>query len=175
MKIVAGNDATCVLLSDDSVRCWGENIFGVLGTGDALHRGTEPGQMGDQLLAVDLGTGNAAQDIAMGAVHVCALLSDGTVKCWGYNAEGGLGLGDTDPRGGEPGGLGDSLPRVDLDGARVRALSGGLTFSCALLDDFTVKCWGSNPYGQLGSGDREDRGDEPGEMGAALPRVFLTF
>jgi hypothetical protein len=47
--------------------------------------------------------------------------------------------------------------------------------ACALLDDATVKCWGSGDRGGLGTGDTEDRGDEPGEMGDALPAVDLVF
>merc|ERR1711971_1449983 len=51
---------------------------------------------------------------------------------------------------------------------------GGGGFSrhhCAMSDDDAFKCFGWNDYGQLGLGDEETRGDEPGEMGAALPFV----
>ena len=60
-------------------------------------RGDGPGEMGDNLIAVSLGTGRTATRIAvgMGYAFVCALLDDSTLKCWGDNAIGQLGYGDT--------------------------------------------------------------------------------
>ena len=49
--------------------------------------------------------------------------------------------------------------------------SGGYT--CALLDDKSLKCWGGNYNGQLGLGDTNNRGDASGEMGDNLPVVDL--
>ena len=60
---------------------------------------TVPGEMGDSLPAVALGTGRTAVAITAGASHTCALLDNGTVKCWGDNDYGQLGLGDTDEPG----------------------------------------------------------------------------
>ena len=49
------------------------------------------------------------------------------------------------------------------------ASGGGHT--CALLKDGYVKCWGRNTFGALGLGDVEHRGDDPLEMGDALPQA----
>jgi len=52
--------------------------------------------------------------MAAGDWHTCALLGTGAIKCWGYNAFGELGLGDTTTRGTDPAQMGDALPAVDL-------------------------------------------------------------
>jgi cysteine-rich repeat protein len=172
--LAAGHFHTCALLQDGTVKCWGENNYGQLGLGDQLNRGDKPGQMGDALPIVDLGAGKTAQALAAGGSHTCALLQDGTVKCWGENYLGQLGLGDKSSRGDEAGEMGDTLSAVDLGaGKTAKALAAGHEHTCALLQDGTAKCWGWNGNGQLGLGDKSSRGDEAGEMGDALPAVDL--
>ena len=56
-----------------------------------MSRGESGGQMGDALLAIDLGTGVFAEALTAGCSHNCVLLSDETVKCFGYNNYGQLG------------------------------------------------------------------------------------
>ena len=170
----AGRAHTCVLLDDGSVKCWGSGFSGRLGLGDVQHRGDAPGEMGDALPAVDLGAGKTPVAINAGGAHTCALLDDGSVKCWGDNTRGQLGLGDVLPRGDDPGEMGDALPAVNLGtGATAVAISAGEYHTCAVLSDGAVKCWGGNDVGNLGTGDTESRGDEPGEMGDALLPVSL--
>lgn len=174
VALSAGGIHTCALSTTGRVKCWGRNAVGQLGLGDNTHRGTMPGQMGDNLPAVDLGTMKWATAITAGWGHTCAILNDETVKCWGANDVGQLGLGDTLRRGDEPNEMGDALPAVDLGtGKRAVELSLGAGFTCALLNDGNVKCWGDNGVGQLGLGDTSHRGDEPNEMGDALPAVDL--
>ncbi|AKT37187.1 uncharacterized protein CMC5_013170 [Chondromyces crocatus] len=174
VAIAAGGSHTCALLAGGSIKCWGSNSFGELGLGDTAHRGDEPGEMGDALPAVDLGTGRTATALTVGYRHACALLDDGSVKCWGSGQNGRLGLGDTASRGNGNGQMGDLLPTVDLGtGRTAKAISAGAFHTCVVLDDDSVKCWGVNSRGQLGLGDMLLRGDEPGEMGNALPVVAL--
>ena len=52
------------------------------------------------------------------------------------------------------------------------AIAAGYYHSCALLDNASVKCWGSNQYGQLGIGNTTTMGDGSGEM-AVLPSIDL--
>ncbi|MBN2192981.1 MAG: hypothetical protein JW751_09210 [Polyangiaceae bacterium] len=112
--------------------------------------------------------------IALGNYHSCAIGANGVVKCWGQGNYGQLGLGDTEHRGNDPDEMGDGLPAVDLGpGRTAQALAVGEHHTCALLDNSGVRCWGENEFGQLGLGDTERRGDEPGEMGSALPYVSL--
>ncbi|MBI3976703.1 MAG: hypothetical protein HY331_00825, partial [Chloroflexi bacterium] len=110
--------------------------------------------------------------LVSGNAHTCALLGNGTVKCWGWNNAGQLGLGDTNNRGDGSNEMGSNLPAVQLGGTAV-ALTAGIWHTCALLSDSAVKCWGQNNYGQLGLGDTDSRGDGPNEMGTNLPAVQL--
>jgi E3 ubiquitin-protein ligase HERC3 len=170
--VTAGAFHTCVLLDNSAVKCWGNNAYAQLGLGNTADRGANQNQMGDNLPALNLGTGRSAKSIAAGGFHTCALLDNDTVKCWGDNAQGELGLGDVTPRGGNPNTIGDHLPLVDLGTSRVaKLLSLGSSFGCALLDNGAVKCWGFNNSGQLGLGDVSNRGDNANEMGDRLPAV----
>ena len=170
----AGDSHTCVILDDDSVKCWGYNSNGQLGLGDKNDRGDGPNEMGDMLPKVDLGAGHTAKALSTGNTHTCVILDDNGVKCWGYNEQGQLGLGDMNNRGAAPNEMGDVLAKVDLgQGHTAKALSAGYLYTCAILDDNSVKCWGNNELGALGLGDKNDRGDGPNEMGDMLLKVDL--
>lgn len=176
VAITAGYWSTCALLDTGDVKCWGFGDSGALGHGDTATLGDGPGEMGDALLRIDLGLGRTAIAIASVGYHTCAILDDGHVKCWGLGAGGQLGNGSTGNVGDQPGEMGDALATVDLGTNRIAiALASGSSanHSCALLDDGTIKCWGSNEFGQLGLGDTIDRGSLPGQMGDALPAVSL--
>jgi alpha-tubulin suppressor-like RCC1 family protein len=165
---------SCAILDDDSLKCWGENNYGQLGIGNpASAVGAQSGQMGDQLPTVNLGSGAKVRQVVAGYTHTCALLLDGRLKCWGYNGEGQLGLGDTTARGNSPTDMGDQLPAIDLGGTAIASIVANTSHTCAQLQDGTVKCWGNNFFGQLGLGDFANRGDQPGEMGSSLPVVSL--
>ena len=112
--ITSGARHVCVLLDDGSIKCWGNNDFGQLGIGNTVAVGSEPGTMGDNLKPVALGTGRTARQVVAGENHTCALLDDGTIKCWGRNSEGQLGLGDTVNRGVAANQMGDALRAVPL-------------------------------------------------------------
>ncbi len=172
--ISLGNFHTCAILDDDSLKCWGNNESGQLGLGDTTSRGESASQMGDDLPAVNLGTGRTAKAISAGALHTCAILDDDTLKCWGNNESGQLGLGDTTARGESAGQMGDDLPVVSLGtGRTAKAISAGESNTCVVLDDDSLKCWGNNESGQLGLGDTIARGGSAGQMGDALPAVSL--
>lgn len=174
LEIAAGVAHTCARLDTRVVKCWGFNLMGQLGLGDTNNRGDQPNEMGDNLPRVDLGRGRVALELAAGAYHSCARLENATLKCWGYNLQGELGLGDTNSRGDQPGEMGNSLPAVDFGvGLKATALAARYFHTCARLDDGALKCWGENSYGQLGLGDIDARGDDPGEMGNFLSPVDL--
>lgn len=89
--LAAGAAHTCALLADGAVRCWGKNDRGQLGRGNTLSIGDdEPPSIG-----TPVALGGLAVAIAAGGDHTCALMVDQTVRCWGANEAGQLGLGNT--------------------------------------------------------------------------------
>lgn len=154
-SLVAGAYHTCASLVGGDVKCWGDNRFGQLGLGAPGNRGLVPGDMGDNLPAVDLGPGARATWLAAGAYHTCAvLLEDGAVKCWGQNDYGQLGVGDSRSRGLAGDDLGTALAAVPI-GKERRAvqLAAGTYHTCATLENYRdILCWGYNGAGQLGRG-----------------------
>jgi alpha-tubulin suppressor-like RCC1 family protein len=175
ISLAVGWYHACALLDDATVKCWGQNDAGQLGQGDTQNRGVNAGQMGKALAPIALANGGRkVVSVAAGGYHNCALFDDGGVQCWGANAQGQLGLGDRNHRGDTAGELGDALPRTELGkGRRAVAIAAGNFHTCAILDDGALKCWGSGADGQLGLGNKADRGDAAGEMGDALPAVAL--
>ncbi len=170
IAIAAGGYHSCAVLDDGTAKCWGANGSGNLGQGDTTTRGDGAGEMGDGLDAIDLGTGRTAITVGAGLEHTCAVLDDGSAKCWGQNAFGQLGRFNTSDIGDGAGEMGDSLAAIDLGtGRTATALAGGTDHSCALLDSRALRCWGGNGQGQLGQGDTIARGDNVAEMGFLLP------
>ena len=90
--IAAGNEHNCAIMDNASVKCWGKNSQGQLGIKNSNIMGDGAGEM-VQLNGINLGIGRTATAIALGAYHSCALLDDASVKCWGYNLDGQLGIG----------------------------------------------------------------------------------
>ena len=173
-SLVSGWNHTCVILDSNRAKCWGDNQYGRLGQGDANHRGDASSEMGDSLPLIDLGTGRTVLMLSAGGIHTCAILDNYTAKCWGGNSDGSLGYGDTVNRGDNASEMGDSLPAIDIGtGRSFRAISSGVGYNCARLDDGRSKCWGYNSTGILGLGDFIKRGDGAGEMGDSL--AFLDW
>ena len=149
VAVSAGGGHSLALLSDGTVRAWGNNSSGQLGYG--MFNSSTPVQVvgydGGEFL-------DNVVSVSAGAYHSLALLSDGTVRAWGYNGDGQLGDGT---------GNSSSSPVrvVGFDGRgvlnNVVAVSAGSYHSLALLSDGTVRAWGYNGYGQLGDGTNNTR------------------
>ncbi len=99
------------------------------------------------------------RQVDAGVTTTCAVLSDGTVWCWGSNANGGLG---SDPTRGLPGPSARFPWPVTLPGAATQ-VSVGRDFACALIAG-AVHCWGANTYGQLGRGSSPPGSEPPGPV-----------
>jgi alpha-tubulin suppressor-like RCC1 family protein len=126
---------SCALMTSGSVKCWGSNNNGQLGD-DSYDTRLQPVDV--------IGLTAAARTISTGDQHVCAVLDDGKVMCWGGNWRGQLGDGSNDSRP-------HAIDVIGLAG-RATAVAAGWTHTCALLEDGSVQCWGDNWAGQVGIG-----------------------
>ena len=170
--ITAGGNHTCALRDDGTVLCWGLGEYGQLGNGGTASIGDNE-QPGDR--TVDLG-GQPAIAVTAGAFHSCALLADGSVRCWGLGGNGQLGYGATsaviDPA--------TRADPVDL-GGQAKAITAGASHTCAVLTDGAVRCWGLNDLGQLGYASTISIGDNeapsaagPVDLGAGRTAIAIS-
>jgi alpha-tubulin suppressor-like RCC1 family protein len=128
------------LLSGGTVRCWGLGANGQLGNGTFTSFVNTP---------VTVSGISTATALTAGDLHECALLSGGTVKCWGANGSGQLGNGTT---------TNSSVPVAVSGISGATSVSAGVMAQHTCVDlptstGATTKCWGLNSYGQLGNGN----------------------
>jgi alpha-tubulin suppressor-like RCC1 family protein len=133
VSVAAAEAHACALLSDGTVACWGDDLLGEVGSGAYYGQGDTP-------VAVPGLTGVVA--LSAGGSHNCALLGDGTARCWGSDMFGQLGDNGRDDQA-------TPVPVLGLSDAV--ALSSGPAYTCALLSDTSIRCWGINESGQLGN------------------------
>jgi len=91
LQISSGNNHNCALLEGGDVRCWGRNNYGQLGLGHTTNIGDD--EHPKDVPPIKLGA--PAIKVVAGYYHSCALLEGGSVRCWGLNDSGQLGLGNT--------------------------------------------------------------------------------
>jgi alpha-tubulin suppressor-like RCC1 family protein len=140
--LAAGTSDAYALMRDGTVRAWGDNAFGELGSGGAVRLSRYP---------LEVAKLSGVLSIAAGSYTAYALMRDGTVRAWGDDAFGELGAGPCRLHG-----LATCPPSsrpVEVGGLqRVVALAAGAYSGYALEADGTVWAWGYGAYGQLGDG-----------------------
>ncbi len=201
--VTLGARHSCGIVSDGTVRCWGDNSSLQVGAGTTESSIATPVTV----------PGLPAKPSALSAgQHTCALYSNGTVQCWGDNSYGQLGDGSKVKRGNPvaPTGLppiltisaGSSSTCVvtntntglcwgyNMEGlltgpgpdrtapTAVPKLSGAQSLhvnghACALMTGGKPVCWGSNKYGQLGVSDRTDSAEPVAVSGLTGVREVL--
>jgi alpha-tubulin suppressor-like RCC1 family protein len=128
---------TCAL-SDDAVICWGDYDDGC--QGDGLPNSAEEIHTGYDF--------SAGATLASGGGHTCFGDGSSSVYCFGDNQLGQLGTSSQTPF---------SVDEIEVDlGAQVTELAAGATYTCALLANGQVRCWGDNQHGKLGNGAQVD-------------------
>ena len=89
-SLAVGSAHSCALLVNATVMCWGKNSEGELGD-----ESVEEDYLSGVAIPVKVSGITNATSIALGSAHSCALLTDGTMRCWGSNYRGQLGDGTT--------------------------------------------------------------------------------
>jgi alpha-tubulin suppressor-like RCC1 family protein len=169
--LALGANHSCVLTESGEVFCWGSNSAGQLGRDREMDDDSVPPAKAINFRGVPVIA------LSAGATHNCAVLDGGSLRCWGSNDKGQLGNGEKTSnrfarRIFNPEALPVPLGERSGSAIPVTDVSAGLDFTCAVLA-IEVKCWGVNQQGQLGfAGDA--RGDDPDEMGDALPPVDFS-
>jgi alpha-tubulin suppressor-like RCC1 family protein len=139
-QLSAGGMDTCFIYVDGTVGCLGDNSFGQLGSSPMNQTNFTP-------VTMALGA-SSAKKVVIGDNFSCTLLTTLSIKCTGFNPAGQLANSAHLHTGGAtPVTAGLAGPPIDV------ATGGG--HACAILQDLTTWCWGSNGSGQLGNGSAD--------------------
>ncbi len=133
-----GNVFTCARKIDDTLWCSGLGNRGQLGVGNTNQVNTP----------VQALVGNTVQGLTAGYEFTCIIKNDQSAWCWGANEQGQLGAGT----GGTEGAQSNVPAQVGVLGVRALHIDAGAYHACAVRDDHTLWCWGSNELEQLGNG-----------------------
>lgn len=134
-NVVTGYTHSCAVTTSGALLCWGENATSQLGTSAVSQSSVAIGVPG---------LASGVRQVALGAEHTCALMTNGSVKCWGGNTFGQVGTGAASSNVTAP-------TDVATLSSGVIYLSAGAWHTCALTDTNAVKCWGRNQDGQTGT------------------------
>ena len=130
-QISVGTGATCALVTGGHVRCWGAWSVAGVGSNSATPVASS--------VPIEIAGIAGAVQVSAGGFGGCAVLADGHIMCWGFNDDGQLGNGTTNPA---------------LTPTAVTGISNAVEVQlygshCARLVDGQVTCWGSNNWGEL--------------------------
>jgi alpha-tubulin suppressor-like RCC1 family protein len=139
-NVSAGGGHTCAIKTNGKIYCWGDNEHGQLGNNSTGDYNPMPVQ-----------ESTAATDwvrVSAGYTHTCAIKTNGTLFCWGYNGVGALGNNS----------IKDSLvpAQESTSASDWSRLSAGRQYTCAIKTNGTLFCWGDNGFGVLGNNSIEN-------------------
>ena len=140
-SLTASTGHTCVILHDQSMKCWGDAGQGFLGNSYIWTEFWTP----DEVHLGDQGGANTAKETASFGHHSCTIMTDNAVKCWGEAAHGQLGHGVHSGW--------HASPFLAVMGANVTPIemAAGFHHTCSIYDDYNLYCWGDNFWGQVGN------------------------
>ena len=153
VEVTVGQVTACALMESGNIYCWGSGYYGKMGNGEPWN----DDYVNTEMRQVLLPEGQGGQTVSISGGHICTILDNGDVYCWGRGNQGQLGYGGTSNR---------NIPaKVNLPGQRSAiAISTGTYMTCAITTDGMGYCWGENDEGQLGNGTTNSRRTTPVEV-----------
>ncbi len=146
VDIALGGSFACELDANLRAYCWGTAGYGQTGDGSTVTLARDyPVRVAGLTW---MGSDGASTHVVAGTYHACSMVVAGgsyaSAMCWGHNDKGQIGDGTTTDAW--------SATLVPAIAGKVVTIAAGGSHSCALLSDSTIKCWGLNTDGELGSG-----------------------
>ena len=175
-SVHTGFSHSCVVLEtvNKDVKCWGRGANGQLGQENAFNIGDSVNEMGDNIPPINFGDDFDLQQLVSSGYQNFAISTEGKLKCFGDNSYSQLGIESSIVLGDSANDMGNYLQEINVGtGRTVLSVGGGIYTTCAILDDFGLKCWGRNFEGQAGYGDTNNRGGSLNTMGDYLDYVNL--
>lgn len=140
LRISTGWGNTCILLINGNVRCWGANTN--YEAGDTTQAVYNDSTAVNDLNNLTMPVTEPATGISTGVQHTCIILTSGKAKCWGLAFLYRLGNGSQAPNIDFA-----SAPEINFLPRKITQIATGMDFTCVLLDDGNMKCWGSGIIG----------------------------
>ncbi|MFM7582065.1 MAG: hypothetical protein ACKO9F_04980, partial [Caldilinea sp.] len=150
VQVSMGGRHACMVNGVGGVQCWGSNAAGQLGNGTTVDSNVLVQVSGLVSGVVEVKASRPLTDVTV--LSSCALLANGTVRCWGDGSRGQLGQGSTT----------DSTTPVQVETsagvplANVTQISAGISHFCAISAG-NLFCWGRNDFGQVGNNTTLDQ------------------
>ena len=138
-KVDSGNNHSCGIREDSTLWCWGRNQYGQLGDG-TLETKVGPIQVN---VNSEYGLIDSWKSVAVGGAHTCAIKTDGSLWCWGYNGWGLIGNNSSSST---------NIPIQISPDTQWEQVAAGGNHTCAIDSDTTMWCWGAGYAGQTGLG-----------------------
>lgn len=133
---------TCAIALTGNAYCWGYNNNGQLGNGTTT-QSTTPVLVSGGITFSTQNTKTISTSGDGSNFNTCAIATNNSAYCWGYNNHGQLGNGTTTQ---------STTPVLVSGGLSLTTIATGYYTSCSLATNGNAYCWGANSYGQLGNG-----------------------
>ena len=160
-SISAGDQHTCALLYDGSIKCWGEGNVGQLGIGNTCNE-IQPTQSN---IPKKITSNDNFSYLSVGSKHTCALTIGGKNVCWGYSANGRTGQGSEHNT---------YCPSTAFYGGGAIQVSAGWGHTCVVNEDGKIRCWGGGGQGELGNGSQPSNQFNPVDVSGISNAVEVS-
>ncbi|WP_413559941.1 Ig-like domain-containing protein [Bdellovibrio sp. HCB209] len=141
-KVAVGKFHACAITTDRTLKCWGNNANGQLGTGLS-------GASYDKITPTIIDGSNQYIDVTAGNSHTCAITTTNDLKCWGASGSGQAGVGYTSTS--------VASPTVIASGTKFQSVKAGASHTCGITTTNDLYCWGYNSYAELGDSTYSQR------------------